>query len=543
MAETKMVDGHEINGVPSPATVMMWVAMLVPHPDNPRTVNTQSPKFADLVASIRANGILEPLTVRQIAGQSVCEVLSGHRRLAAAVQLELEWVPVRNLGLLGDERAYDIVAMANLHEELTPLEEGRRAACWLDKYGGDVEAVASKLGKTPAWVVQHAQIARGLSAEWQKEILETNDGNGRPKWSRWTAGHLAVIARLPVSLQAHYLQKVRSDYRFGYWPDWTVKQIEEAVKVDQLYLVKAPFEVSGCSDCVNRTDRQPLLWGDATEAATGDKARCLEKKCWEKKAAAYARKEFKAIAVDKGVPQAVPISLLEEPDKWSDREKFAARIRELKKQYGPKFLTADKVEVVSEGARDAVPAIVVAGARGRGHLAVKYIRPLAAESASRAGQPSAGELAERAEQDREQARQNAATERMLAAILEESQPNLAVVTVVGLVFFGNEFPELLEEAASVHEKGGEGALSRWIRDRVWSEVRSDLDEKMTNVYAWRVYEPGEWNAMGSLFGVDRKAIYDEIVATEKGGATEGTEDTEKKKEVPAKKGRRKAVTT
>jgi len=519
------------------AAVESWrVADLVPHPDNPRTVNIHSPKFADLVASIRANGILEPLTVRQIAGQAVCEVLSGHRRLAAAVQLELEWVPVRNLGLLGDERAYDIVAMANLHEELTPLEEGRRAACWLDKYGGDVEAVASKLGKTPAWVVQHAQIARGLSAEWQKEILETNDGNGRPKWSRWTAGHLAVIARLPVSLQAHYLQKVRSDYRFGYWPQWTVKQIEEAVKVDRLYLVKAPFDAYVCRDCINRTDRQPLLWAEVAEEAAGDKARCLDKACWEKQCRAFARRQFRDVCEQKGVPAAVPISLLEEPKDWTGRCEYEQKIRELKKRYKG-LLTADEFGVVEPGDDGAVPASVVAGARGRGHLAVKYIAQGQAATVEKRKEVVVAGAMDAAVLERHRWRE--VETRLKAEIQAAERPSLAILAVLSHCL-DCECYGWLEEAAAVYgaKRTGPEEFTEWVADLLWRDIKNELESM-----CWSGLGEGDCVAMGLFFGLDAQAMHDEIVAAEKSGATEGTEDTEKKKEVPAKKGRRKAVTT
>jgi ParB family chromosome partitioning protein len=192
----------------------MWpVARLVPHPDNPRTVNTKTQKFRDLVDSIRANGVLEPLAVRPFyaddntefrgaLGIRFYEILRGNRRFAAAQEIGLETVPVRNLGALTDEEAYRMVAMGNEQEELTPIEEGKRIATALDKYAMEVKAVASMTGKTERWVVEHAQIHRGLSAEWKQEALE------HQSLAHWTAGHWIVLARLPVALQAAYHKKL-----------------------------------------------------------------------------------------------------------------------------------------------------------------------------------------------------------------------------------------------------------------------------------------------------------------------------------------------
>ena len=52
------------------------VTDLVPHPDNPRTVRLDE----EFLESVRAVGVIEPLTTRDLDGQ--LQVLSGHRRQA-----------------------------------------------------------------------------------------------------------------------------------------------------------------------------------------------------------------------------------------------------------------------------------------------------------------------------------------------------------------------------------------------------------------------------------------------------------------------------
>lgn len=504
------------------AAVVSWrVVDLVPYPDNPRAVNEKSAKFLDLVESIRSSGVLDPLTVRRIAGNGASglsrEVLSGHRRLRAAQVVGLEEVPVRDLGELPDSVAYDIVAMSNLHEDLTPLEEGRLAAGWLDKYQGDVETVASKLGKTPAWVVQHAQIARGLSATWQAAA-------GEERFCRWTASHWAVIARLPVSAQAKAFERL-SDGHVG-CAHWSVKQLEEDVRIETLVLVKAPFDPYVCRECIDRTDRQPLLWAELAEDATGDKARCLNAKCWQKKCVAYAKKQFRDVCEQKGVPGAVPISLVEEPKDWSGREAYGKKIRELKKQYKG-LLTMDRFSVVEQGDDGAIAGIVVAGGRGRGHLAVKYIRPAdvagGGEDPGRrdgSGPDVARAAADRAAAAVERNRWLEVSTRLKLKIQAAERPSLAILTVVshslGLDSYG-----WLEEAAAVYraKETGPQEFAEWVADLLWREVKNDL--KPTD---WPRLEEDECAQVGTFFGIDVEAIYDEVVAAEQAQTPEVVPD-------------------
>lgn len=496
------------------APIRLWpVKGLREHPDNPRAVNIRSEKFRDLVASIEGNGIVEPLTVRSDPGldSTLREVLSGHRRLAAARELGLKEVPVRDLGDVSDGLAYDIVAMANLHEDLTPLEEGKRAAVWLDKYNQDVAAVAAKLGKSPSWVVQHAQIFRGLSAEWRKAATDM------VMLDRWTAGHWAVIARLPVGLQAHELAKFRNGAYCSY-DRWTIAELESRIKIESLFLVKAPFEVALCDNCIDRTDRQPLLWGETADAATGDKARCLNKKCYEKRVLAHAKKELKEAAVEKGVPDAVPLSLLERPTGWAESARYDERMRELKKQYGPKLLTADKVEVVPEGTKGAVPAIAVAGVRGKGAMGVRWVKLVETKDSSgvtRLRPPSAAQLAKEAQETRERERWDAVAGRVYEAIQASPRPGLPVLALLTSLVdadFNLSATERLAEGSLRYVKVSEKSAKEfedWVADLLWTDLKDEFEPDV--YHSW---ERDDLVPLGRLFGIDVQAIYDEIVAAE-----------------------------
>lgn len=64
-----------------------------PNEDNPRIDIKGDPSFAGLVASIRSQGIIQPLL---ITAEGM--ILAGHRRYEAALEIGLQRIPVRVLG-------------------------------------------------------------------------------------------------------------------------------------------------------------------------------------------------------------------------------------------------------------------------------------------------------------------------------------------------------------------------------------------------------------------------------------------------------------
>ncbi|NLH40416.1 MAG: ParB N-terminal domain-containing protein [Planctomycetes bacterium] len=378
--------------------IVEWpVAAIDPHPEN-RPVNDKSPRYAEIRESIRTNGIQQPLIVRTKPGASDrAQCLCGHHRLAIAQELGMATVPVDHRGVVTDAQAFEIMAISNLHIPLTPLEEGQRAAKWLDHYDQDAQAVAAKLGKTARWVVEHAQIYRNLTADWRKAAGEI------PAFDRWTAAHWAVIAKLPPRIQGEQLAKFRNN-AFCSYDRWSVKELENRIGHKTFLLAKAPFPRESCAGCVNRTGQQPLfLWADTPEGATGDQERCLDVKCWQRKCEKADREAFKRLAQEKGLESPLPLCLLKEPkDCWSkEYDEYRAGVSACRRAHKGLVLCGD-VKIVKEGTKGAVPAIVVAGV-GKNtvkHVVVQKERTAASRPRPQSVEPTAAELKRRRDQER-----------------------------------------------------------------------------------------------------------------------------------------------
>ncbi|UJB73067.1 ParB/RepB/Spo0J family partition protein (plasmid) [Acaryochloris sp. 'Moss Beach'] len=79
-------------------------------------------RLAQLIDSIRAHGILEPILVRKISSK-VFELVAGERRLRAAKEIGLREVPVVILEM-DEKQALEVSLIENLQrEDLNPIEE------------------------------------------------------------------------------------------------------------------------------------------------------------------------------------------------------------------------------------------------------------------------------------------------------------------------------------------------------------------------------------------------------------------------------------
>lgn len=334
---------------------------------NARSVDKKAADWPDLRASVKASGVVIPIHVRS----NLCkgnepvahELIAGARRLAAAIEAGRDEILALDYGEIGDDVAFLIAFLENGHRrDWTPMEAGRACAMLLDKYSEDVQAVASRLGEKPHWVMQHAQIERGLIPGWKAEAKEED-------FAEWTVGHWLLIARLPAAIQEKHLGRIDKSDGFGH-DRWSIERLEDFLSDDKHPLAKAPFDVTECAQCESRTGFAPLLWPeDAKDGAPTD--RCLNGACWKKKAAAAQRDKFQALAEKKDMPQALAINMGEKPD-WGGDER-AKNLKKLRAVHGKRLVNAfdDNIKVVEEGTKGAIPAIVVGG---KGVGSVKWLK-------------------------------------------------------------------------------------------------------------------------------------------------------------------------
>lgn len=112
----------------------------------PRTKMDET-SIAELAASVREQGVLNPILVRE-REEGGYEVLAGERRLRAAKLAGLESVPVL-VEHVDDEHALVIGLIENIQrEDLNPLEEAQGVKRLIDEFHFTHEMVAKAIGRS-----------------------------------------------------------------------------------------------------------------------------------------------------------------------------------------------------------------------------------------------------------------------------------------------------------------------------------------------------------------------------------------------------------
>ena len=118
----RLASVEELLGVSNEESAMdLEIVKIRAFKDHPFKV-VDDEKMQDLVESIRTNGILSPVLVRPV-GNDVYEMVSGHRRMHAAVILGMDRVPAIIREMSDDEAIVKMVDANIQREELLPSEK------------------------------------------------------------------------------------------------------------------------------------------------------------------------------------------------------------------------------------------------------------------------------------------------------------------------------------------------------------------------------------------------------------------------------------
>lgn len=122
------------------------ISELEPNKDQPRKTFDKE-AMEQLAASIRENGVLQPLLVRPLATGNY-QIIAGERRWRAAKIAGLSEVPVIVRDDLSEKQVMQVALIENLQREnLNPIEEAQGYKELIDNYKMTQEQLAKALGK------------------------------------------------------------------------------------------------------------------------------------------------------------------------------------------------------------------------------------------------------------------------------------------------------------------------------------------------------------------------------------------------------------
>jgi ParB family chromosome partitioning protein len=154
---------------PQTASTEVDIDRLVPNAYQPRA-QMDDDRLDGLAASIRANGVIQPIVVRKVGERF--EIIAGERRWRAARKAGLARVPVviREVGDAPPRALLEMALIENVQrEDLNPLDEALAYRRLADEFQLTQDQIASAVGKDRATVANFVRLLR-LPEEVRAEV-------------------------------------------------------------------------------------------------------------------------------------------------------------------------------------------------------------------------------------------------------------------------------------------------------------------------------------------------------------------------------------
>lgn len=142
----------------APADRKVPIEFISPNPRNPRRRFAEA-DLADLAASIREHGIVQPIVVRPATGGRY-EIIAGERRWRAAQQAGVTEVPVI-VREVDDRVALEIAIIENVQRsDLNPVEEASGYQSLIDEHNYTQSDLAQVIGKSRSHVANTLRLLK-----------------------------------------------------------------------------------------------------------------------------------------------------------------------------------------------------------------------------------------------------------------------------------------------------------------------------------------------------------------------------------------------
>ena len=199
---------------------------LAPNPNQPR-VHFDEETLAELAASIREIGVLQPVLARDV-GNGRYQLVAGERRWRAARRAGLTTIPaiVRRTD---DLNSIEQALVENLHrQDLTPLEEAAAYQQLIEDFGLTHEQVSVRVGKSRSVITNTLRLMT-LPPSIQHLLAD----------GRLSAGHARALLGSPDrAFQEHLAKRAVGE-------GWSVRAVEEAIRDRQAGGTGEPSSADG----------------------------------------------------------------------------------------------------------------------------------------------------------------------------------------------------------------------------------------------------------------------------------------------------------
>ena len=225
---------------------MLPIDRVFPNKNQPRKLFDKN-TLEELAQSIRENGVLQPILVRQIGNNY--QIVSGERRYRASKLAGMKSIPavVRRLS---EEKTMLAALIENIQrQDLNPVEEARTLRDIILNYGLTHDQLAEKVGKSRSALTNRLRLLQ-LPPEVQIMVAD----------GRISAGHAKMLAGLKDNETIKFWAKKIINEQLSVYE--TEKQIGQS-KAEEHVSFRKKSKATGTSDLHIRALEDTLqeLWG------------------------------------------------------------------------------------------------------------------------------------------------------------------------------------------------------------------------------------------------------------------------------------------
>lgn len=194
-SNVKFDDGKQVD-----VLAKIAVDFISPNPFQPR-LNFDPIALDELKKSIIANGLIQPITVRRVAGNQY-QLVSGERRLRAYTDIGYKEIPAYIIKVDSDEIMLALALIENIQREtLNPIEVSKAYKRLMDECHLTQEQIADKVGKDRTTIANSIRLLK-LPDKIQQCLVDESI----------SAGHARALINLPgEDLQLYALERILAD--------------------------------------------------------------------------------------------------------------------------------------------------------------------------------------------------------------------------------------------------------------------------------------------------------------------------------------------